>query len=103
MAPRKPPPVIPVDAFERAATMLRVLAHAQRLRIAERLLGRTVSVGALAESLRLPPAVVSGHLANMRANGIVERERDGRCVHYRVVDPNAVTLIECLRRHCAVR
>lgn len=90
----------PPDVLEQAATTLRVLAHAERLRIVACLVERSVPVGELAACLGLPPAAVSQHLNKMRAHGIVARQRDGRRVHYRVVDANALTLIECLRRHC---
>lgn len=102
MAQSRSPARIPDGALDQAATMLRVLAHAQRLRIVECLLDRSVPVGELARHLGLTPAVVSQHLANMRANGIVQRRRDGRFVLYTVIDPNAAALIECLRRHCSV-
>ena len=99
MAARKRAVRIPVQTFERMADMLRVLAHPQRLRIVELLIQRTVPVGELARALDLPPAAVSQHLTNMRASGIVERRRVGRHVHYRVIDPNVVSLISCLRRN----
>ena len=101
MAARKRTVRIPAQTFERMAMMLRVLAHPQRLRIVELLIQRTVPVGELARALDLPPAAVSQHLTNMRASGIVERHRAGRHVHYRVVDPNVVSLMGCLRRNSA--
>ena len=90
---------LPLDLLERSAAMLRVLAHARRLQIVERLLSRRMSVGELAEALGLAPAAVSGHLGHMRAQGIVGPRRRGRVVYYRVVNPNACNLIRCLRRH----
>jgi ArsR family transcriptional regulator len=87
--------------IERTADMLRVLAHPDRLQIVAYLMQQAVPVGELAEALGLRPAAVSQHLTNMRTSGIVERQRVGRHVHYRVVNPSAVALIECLRRHCA--
>lgn len=85
--------------LERAAKLLRVLAHPQRLRMVDLLMQQPVSVGELARMVGLAPAAVSQHLNNMRAHGIVASHREGRCVHYTVVNPNARTLIECLRRH----
>lgn len=100
MAARKQCPIrISPDTLERAALTLRVLAHPQRLRLVELLLERQVPVGALAELAELPPAAVSQHLSNMRASGIVERRREGRTVYYRVIEPSAIALLECIRRH----
>lgn len=90
----------PPDVLEQVATTLRVLAHAERLRIVACLVERLVPVGELAACLGLPPAAVSQHLNKMCAHGIVARQRDGRRVHYRVVDANALALIECLHSHC---
>lgn len=79
--------------------MLRALAHPQRLRIVEYLSRASVPVGQVADALDLPPAAVSQHLNNLRANGVLTRERDGRRVLYRVIDPNVLSLMECLRRN----
>jgi DNA-binding transcriptional ArsR family regulator len=92
-------PPLPLDLLERSAAMLRVLAHARRLQIVERLMAGRMSVGELAEALGMAPAAVSGHLGHMRAQGIVGPQRRGRVVHYRVINPNACNLIRCLRRH----
>lgn len=92
----------PASLLEEAATTLRVLAHAERLRIVACLVERLVPVGELAACLGLPPAAVSQHLNKMRAHGIVAPRRDGRRVLYEVVDANALALIECLRRHCSL-
>ena len=85
--------------IRRAARTLRVLAHADRIKMIEMLIGERLSVGALAELVNLPAAAVSQHLNMMRAHGIVEAQREGRMVFYKVVSPQALYLIECLRNH----
>ncbi len=92
--------MLPTEALDRAAGMLRVLAHPHRLRIVEILLEGRHSVGELAQMLQLAPNAVSQHLNQMKAFGILTSERDGRTVYYRVIDPNAMTLIACIRKHC---
>lgn len=99
MARRRGSKAIPMDTLENAALVLRVLAHPQRLKMVELLLERPVSVGELAEAIGLAPAAVSQHLNNMRAHGIVESRRQGRQVHYAVVNANARQLIKCLRQY----
>jgi len=83
----------------RAARGLRVLAHPARLKMIELLLEEPVAVGELAEAVGLPPAAVSQHLNIMRAHGVVEAERVGRQVFYRVTSPQAEYLIDCLHNH----
>jgi len=87
------------DVMQQAAEVLRVLAHRDRLRIVEALLRGRLSVGDLAARLDLPPAATSQHLSHMRAHGILEVQRDGRAAYYRVINPNAARLIECIRQH----
>ena len=54
-------------------------------------------MGELAEAVDLPAAAVSQHLNIMRAHGLVEAEREGRHVFYKVLGPQARTIIGCLR------
>lgn len=84
--------------LRRAARMLRLLAHPQRLRIVA-LLERSgaAPVHALTAGLRLPQAAVSGHLARMRAVGLVTAERRGREVRYRIADTRPVAILNCIR------
>jgi DNA-binding transcriptional ArsR family regulator len=92
---------IPVTTLERAAMLLRVLAHPHRLRIVEILLEGPVPVSDLADAVGLAPAAVSQHLTQMRAHDIVAPRREGRQVYYEVINPNAVNLIGCIRTHGA--
>lgn len=89
----------PEDAIKRVAAALRVLAHPHRLRIVERLMAASLTVGELASELSLPQAACSQHLNLMRAHGILASSRAGRLVHYRVVDPAAMNVIRCIHRH----
>lgn len=93
------PEALDPGMLARAAKVLRVLAHPERLRLVDILLRGPVAVGELARLIDRPQAVVSGHLNNMRAHGIVEGRRAGRHVHYVVINPNARTLLQCLRKH----
>ena len=76
--------------------MLRVLGHAERLRMVDVLMREELAVAALARMLGLAPNAVSQHLNIMRAHGIVHRQRRGRRVFYRVVHPAARSLLRCL-------
>ena len=91
--------LIPMERLEKAVEMLRVLAHAHRLRICDLLLSKRMSVGELAEKLELPPNAVSQHLNLMKAHGILDREREGKIVYYKVVDQRPCWLLDCIRGH----
>ncbi len=93
------PQAIADETLDRAAAVLRVLAHPVRLRIVDRLLGESIHVGQLADDLDLPQAVVSQHLAQMRAHEIVQQRRDRRRVFYEVINPHAEHLLACIRKH----
>jgi DNA-binding transcriptional ArsR family regulator len=85
--------------LEQCADSLRVLAHPARLRIVELLEAKRLSVGELAEALAKPQAVVSQHLARMRAVGLLAVERAGRSSYYRVANPACPALLACIREH----
>ncbi len=93
------PQPVPLSALEEAARVLRVLAHPHRLKFIELLMGGRLSVGELAAAVGLAPNAASQHLNHMRAHGILGVERDGRTAYYRVENPNAINVIECIRKH----
>ncbi len=93
---------IPPAAFERAAEVFRVLAHPARLQIVERLdLREPRTVGDLADELGLAHAACSQHLNLMRVHGLVERVKSGRESLYRVADPRAIVILNCIRTHAS--
>lgn len=90
---------LPWHRLAQACEILRLLTHPQRLRICELLLEREHHVGELAEALRVPQSIISGHLTHLRGHGVVAARRDGRNVSYRVIHPGPAWLLECIRRN----
>ena len=80
------------------ADVLKALAHPRRLQIMHRLADGPVEVRALAAELGMTQPNVSQHLAVMRAAGVVEAERIGREVRYRISDPDVVVACATMRR-----
>lgn len=80
------------------ADVLRALAHPRRLQIMHRLADGPVDVGALAAELGMSQPNASQHLAVMRAAGVVEAERIGREVRYRISDPDVIVACATMRR-----
>lgn len=79
------------------ADVLKTLAHPRRLQILHRLADGPTEVGALAATLGVSQPNVSQHLAVLRATGIVEWERDGREVRYRLADPDVMRACSLMR------
>jgi ArsR family transcriptional regulator len=80
------------------AEVLKVLASPRRLEILHVLADGPMEVGRLAVALGASQPNVSQHLAVMRAAGMVEAERDGREIRYRLVDPEVLTACAVMRR-----
>ncbi len=70
------------------ADLLKLLAHADRLRLIEELRTGEKDVTSLAYALELPATRVSQHLAQLRAHRLVEERRDGRSHFYRLSHPH---------------
>ncbi len=79
------------------AEVLKTLAHPRRLAILHRLAQGPCEVGRLAEDLDLTQPNVSQHLAVLRAAGIVEADRDGREVRYRLTDGDVMVACSVMR------
>jgi len=66
------------------ARICRALAVPARLGMVQLLKQRPLCVGALARLLKLTPGAVSQHLRLLRDAGLVEPERRGYFIHYRL-------------------
>lgn len=86
------------EITELQAEILKTLASPRRLDILHRLAEGPVEVGRLADELGLAQPNVSQHLAVLRAAGLVEAEREGREVRYRLSDPDVMVACGVMRR-----
>jgi ArsR family transcriptional regulator len=92
-------PILPEPFVARMAEALRVLAHAYRLRIVEHLdRGGAAPVHAIGRALGGAQGALSQHLARMRAAGIIRAERRGKEVWYAIANPDALTILTCMRK-----
>lgn len=69
---------------EKTARIFKVLSVDTRVHMIELLKNRCLCVNALAKSLKISPAAVSQHLRILRDADIVEAEKRGYFVHYRI-------------------
>jgi DNA-binding transcriptional ArsR family regulator len=79
------------------AEVLKTLASPRRLEILHVLARGPIEVGRLAEAIQASQPNVSQHLAMLRNAGIVEAERDGREVRYRLADPDVMVACSLMR------
>ena len=79
------------------AQVLKTLASPRRLEILHALARGPIEVGRLAEAIGASQPNVSQHLAVLRAAGVVEAERDGREVRYRLADPDVMVACGLMR------
>ena len=83
--------------YEIQAETIKTLANPRRLEIIHILATGPREVGRLAAEMGVSQPNVSQHLAVMKAVGIVEAERFGREIHYRLADPDVVAACDLMR------
>lgn len=77
--------------------VLKVLSSPIRLEILHRLAGGPIDVGRLADQVGASQPHTSQHLGVLRAAGLVEAERHGREIHYRLADPDVLIACDVMR------
>ena len=82
--------------YDESALVLKALAHPTRLRIVNLIRGQKPCVRRIEEALGLAQPNVSQHLSLLRNVGIVEAERDGNQVCYRIKNPIVLKLLDVL-------
>ena len=101
MSIRKPKQAL----YEQFAIVAKALGHPQRLELIEHLAQGARSVDLLATKIGLPIANVSQHLQTLRRAGLVQAEREGKFVNYRLADDTVLSLFASVRsvaeRHLA--
>src|SRR5215210_4142452 len=70
-----------------AALRFRALGDETRLRILEQLVAGECSVSDLTERVSIRQSLMSHHLRILREAGLVADRRDGRWIHYAIVEP----------------
>jgi DNA-binding transcriptional ArsR family regulator len=90
---------LPMSYLEKMAGVLRILGHAYRLRIVERLDLRGPAAGhRLLAELGGAQGALSQHLNKLRIAGVIRAERRGKEVWYGLASPDALTILNCMRK-----
>ncbi len=86
------------EIYNLQSEVMKILASPRRLEILHLLADGPREVGRLAEELGISQPNASQHLAVMRSAGVVEAEREGREVRYRLTDPDVITACDIMRK-----
>jgi DNA-binding transcriptional ArsR family regulator len=79
-----------------AEALLKQLANANRLMVLCHLVSGEKTVGELAEAVGLSQSALSQHLAKLREAGLVESDKRGLSVYYRICSMEAQALLSVL-------
>lgn len=91
-----------MDNLKRIGSILKSLSEENRLRIAFMLLQKPLCVCEINEILQIALSTISAHLKNMKYAGIIEDEKDGRWVVYKLSNnPEIVGFVEYLYKKMA--
>lgn len=83
--------------LEKQAEFLKVLAHPVRLCIIKGLMKKnSCNVSFMQECLDIPQSTISQHLQKLRSVGIIEGERNGLEVNYKIKDKKVEEIIKIL-------
>lgn len=89
--------------LKRAAEIIKLLGHPERLKIVEVLESGEHTVGELCRLCGLEQAICSQHLGRLRAMRVVAARKQGLHVNYRLVEPKVPMILECIRKCDAPR
>ncbi len=87
------------ERLQRAAEILRTVAHPARLQIINFLEAGEQSVAQICKWLNAPQPFVSHHLNLMKAKGILSSRRNGSHVLYSVANRSVIDVVHCVRKH----
>ena len=88
-------PLLATGAAAELAAVFKILANDSRLRLLHALArDGELSVSALADAVGMKTQAVSNQLQRLAARGILASRRDGTNIHYRIVDPCVLDLLD---------
>jgi ArsR family transcriptional regulator len=90
------------DYLERAADVLKTVAHPVRLQIIDYLQEGEKTVTEICDHLRAQQPYTSQQLALLKAKGILGARRSGNQVHYSITHPGVVKIIQCVRQQAGL-
>jgi ArsR family transcriptional regulator len=83
------------ERYKQQARIMKALANETRLMIVDRLSEGECQVGELVRLIGVDQSTVSKHLAILRGVGVVDDDRRGNTVFYRLMTPCVVNFFSC--------
>ena len=85
------------EKFEKAAYILKAVAHPTRLAIIQLLdIQENLTVNEICETLNCEQSLISHHLINMKLRGILKSHKDGLNVYYSLKQREIIKLLSCI-------
>lgn len=88
------------DILKRKSELIKVIAHPMRLCILHCLLENKCNVSTLIEKMKIPQSTISQHLSKLKMCGVIEGERKGVEIEYRVINKEVEMIIKLLLGDC---
>lgn len=89
------------DQLEKAASMLKAIAHPLRIAILNHLEdGKKLTVTEIHELLNIEQSTTSHHLGILKDKGVLASQREGKNTYYYLKHDNLSNIIECVSK-CA--
>ncbi len=84
-----------IRRYELKAEMFKALAHPMRIALLDKLKEKPWCVCELAAEVGIDKSVASKHLSQLKAAGLIDDEKRGTLVEYRLVAPCVLELASC--------
>lgn len=85
------------EKYEKAAYILKAVAHPTRLAIIQLLdIQENLTVNEICETLECEQSLISHHLINMKLRGILKSHKDGLNVYYSLKEREITKLLSCI-------
>jgi DNA-binding transcriptional ArsR family regulator len=89
------------EQLEKAASMLKAIAHPMRIAILNFLDGgKKMTVTEIHELLNIEQSTTSHHLGILKDKGVLTSQRDGKNTFYSLKHDNLASIVECISK-CA--
>jgi ArsR family transcriptional regulator len=82
--------------YLKKSELLKAIAHPVRLCIVRGLINHKCNVTKMQECLKLPQSTISQHLAKLKSVGIIEGEKTGLEICYKVVNKQVIAIVELM-------
>ena len=92
-------PKIGDDNLEKAAAILKAVAHPVRLKVVALLdNGKELSVTQICEETGCEQSLTSHHLTAMKIRGLIQSRREGKQIFYSLKEKELTALLACIQK-----